>query len=107
MGRTGSARVPHEIRTIGPASVKGRQELRPEVQSCGYRARVPVTALLPAVDALVAVGLLWSVPRSRRNRPAVIAVAAVLLGVSGWLAVLALTPGDSQAPNPHPSGQVV
>jgi hypothetical protein len=62
---------------------------------------VPLTGVLALADGAAAVVLLLSVPRQRRNKVGVIAVASVLLGISGWLAVLALTPNDAP-PSPTP-----
>ena len=53
---------------------------------------MPLTAVLALVDGLAAAVLLVSVPRRRQNKVAVLAVAVVLIGVAGWLAVLAVTP---------------
>jgi hypothetical protein len=49
---------------------------------------LPVFAL---ADFAVAGWLLYSAPRSPRNREAVITVAALLIGFGGLLAVLAVT----------------
>jgi hypothetical protein len=68
---------------------------------------VSTTALLATIDAIVAVGLLVSGLRNPRNRAAVLAVALVLLGVSGWLAVLAATPERSAPPPPSAPARLV
>ncbi|MCW2633439.1 MAG: hypothetical protein JWR88_2401 [Pseudonocardia sp.] len=68
---------------------------------------MPLTAVLALVDGLAAAALLLSVPRQRQNKAAVLAVAAVLIGVAGWLAVLAVTPHsnpDEPVPLPPLSG---
>ncbi|MCW2594132.1 MAG: hypothetical protein JWP39_20 [Jatrophihabitans sp.] len=68
---------------------------------------MPLTAVLALVDGLAAAALLVSVPRQRQNKAAVLAVAAVLIGVAGWLAVLAVTPHrtpDEPVPLPPMSG---
>jgi hypothetical protein len=68
---------------------------------------MPLTAVLALVDGLAATALLVSVPRQRQNKAAVIAVAAVLIGVAGLLAVLAVTPHrtpDGPLPRPPVSG---
>jgi hypothetical protein len=49
---------------------------------------MPIAGWFAALDAVVAVGLLLSVPRQRRNKRSVVAVAVVLLGISCWLALL-------------------
>ena len=71
-------------------------------RNCGYGAAVSTTAVLAAIDAVVAVALLLSALRTVKNRLAVLAVATVLLGVSAWLAVLAATPEKSAPPAPAP-----
>jgi hypothetical protein len=49
---------------------------------------MPIAGWFAVCDAVVALGLLLSVPRERRNKRSVVAVAVVLLGVSCWLALL-------------------
>jgi hypothetical protein len=49
-------------------------------------------------DGLVALGLMLSVPRQRHNKASVLIVAAVLIGVCGWLSVLALDDGPREEP---------
>lgn len=59
------------------------------------------TGWLALVDGVSGALLLVSAARQRRNKGAVIAVAAVLLGISGWLAVLAVDGGPTKrAPVP-------
>ena len=48
--------------------------------------------------------LLLSVPRQQRNKLAVLAVASVLLGISGWLAVLAISHDEPSQPAPTLNG---
>ena len=55
-----------------------------------YRSSV-LLLLIAGVDLCLAGWLLWTVPRSHRNRESVITVASVLVGCSGLLGVLALT----------------
>jgi hypothetical protein len=52
--------------------------------------------VLAVADGLVALALLPTVPRQRENKASVLIVAAVLIGISGWLAVLALDTGPSE-----------
>jgi hypothetical protein len=53
---------------------------------------------LALVDGLAALALLLSVPRQRENKASVLMVATLLLGVCGWLSVLALDDGAREPP---------
>ena len=52
------------------------------------------------IDGVVAVVLLLSVGRQQRNKVAVLGVASVLIGISGWLAVLAVSSDGPSRPAP-------
>ena len=73
--------------------------------SWAYRWQVPLTGKLALIDGVVAVVLLLSVARQQRNKAAVLAVASVLLGISGWLAVLAMSHDEPSRPVPTSNGQ--
>jgi hypothetical protein len=59
---------------------------------------MPLAGWLAVVDGVAALGLLLSVPRQRENKASVLIVAVVLIGVCGWLAVLALDHGPAEQP---------
>jgi hypothetical protein len=68
---------------------------------------VRLSGWLAIVDGVVALALMLSVPRQRKNKASVIVVAAVLLGIAGWLSVLALDEGPrEQGPAQLPNGRL-
>jgi hypothetical protein len=62
---------------------------------------VNLAGKLAIVDGLVALVLLLSIPRQRENKVSVLIVAAVLIGICGWLGVLALDSGQADQPPAH------
>jgi hypothetical protein len=73
--------------------------------------RLPLA--LAIIDASVAAVLLWRLPSQQHNKEAVLLVAALLLGIAGWLAVLGTTgrtevppPRPPSSPQPDPSGPI-
>jgi hypothetical protein len=61
---------------------------------------MPLSGWLAVIDGMAALALLWSVPRQLENKASVLIVAAVLLGVCGWLSVLALDDGPPRRDEP-------